>query len=238
MQAVKSFVTERRFFPDPEMTLPDGLVMVGGDLSVENLLEAYSFGIFPWPQEGLPTLWFSPEQRGILDFKDLHWSRSFLKFKKSTSWTIKVNHNFREVVRACAQAPRPGQEGTWITPAIEKSYFAFHKAGYAHSIECWDESDELVGGLYGVYVGGLFAGESMFYKRDNASKLCLWWLTEQLGAQGFTWMDTQMVTDSLRPIGGKYITRKQFQKRIAALKIAPIPQLQIRNWTNDKATSS
>ena len=223
---MKSFAEERRFFPDPQMTLADGLIMVGGELSLENLLEAYSFGIFPWPQPGLPTLWFSPEQRGILDFKDLHWSRSFLKFKRSTNWRITVNEDFPAVIRQCAQIPRPGQEGTWITPDIEKSYIDFHRAGYAHSIECRSEG-ELIGGLYGVYVGNVFAGESMFYRRDNASKLCLWWLIEQLKGRGHTWMDAQMVSESLRPLGGKYIPRKQFLQRLAAAHKQPFQPFKI-----------
>ncbi|MGE0762673.1 MAG: leucyl/phenylalanyl-tRNA--protein transferase [Bdellovibrionales bacterium] len=218
------FAPLRRFFPDPRLSLTDGLVMVGGALSLENLLEAYSFGIFPWPQEGLPVLWFSPERRGILEFKSLHWSKSFQKFLRQTKWRITANQNFVEVIRACAQAPRPGQSGTWITPDIEKAYLEFHRAGYAHSIECWQQ-DQLVGGLYGVYVANLFAGESMFYRKDNASKYCLWWLVERLKAQGHQWMDTQMVTEGLKSLGGRYIPRAQFLRRLEEEKAKPFVPL-------------
>lgn len=211
------FAKERKIFPDPRNTLDDGLVMVGGPLTDESLLEAYSFGIFPWPAPGYPLLWFSPPRRGVLDFKRMRIPRSFEKWRKKQTYVLKSNTAFAEVVKACMAQPRPGQDGTWITPEMMAAYIQFHKAGYAHSIECWREN-ELVGGLYGVYVAGVFAGESMFFREPNTSKLCLWWLTERLREQGHQWMDTQMVTSNLEQWGGTYISRDDFLKRLEAAK--------------------
>jgi leucyl/phenylalanyl-tRNA---protein transferase len=214
---VTGFTRERRYFPDPHYTLADGLVMVGGELNLETLLEAYSFGIFPWPHEDYPLLWFSPVQRGVLDFANLHWPRSFQKFLRQHAYRLTCNLAFADVMAACSQVPRPGQNGTWITPEISAAYLEFHRAGYAHSVECW-EGDVLVGGLYGVYVAGVFAGESMFFHKPNTSKLCLWWLIERLRDQGHSWMDTQMVTENLKTLGGCYIKRDEFLERLEVAK--------------------
>lgn len=216
---MKDFVEERVNFPDPALAGRDGLVMVGGALTAKSLLEAYSFGIFPWPQEGLPVLWFCPAKRGILDFADFHVARSFKKFLKETKFRLTWNQEFATVIQECAKAPRPGQQGTWITPEIERAYVELHQAGYAHSLECWD-GDELVGGLYGTFVAGVFSGESMFYLKPNASKFCLWHLCEELKRQELKWMDTQMVTPHLKAWGGKYITRKEFLMRLEKSKMA------------------
>jgi len=219
---VKLYSERRHFFPDPRSTLADGLVMVGGSLSVERLLEAYSFGIFPWPQDDLPVLWFSPEWRGVLDFKDLHVSQSFLKLWRKKKFKITVNKSFETVIRSCRIQRRPGQLGTWITPEMERAYIDFHRAGYAHSVECWLDG-MLVGGVYGVYVGGVFSGESMFYTVSNASKVALYALIEKLKSEGHSWMDIQMVSDGLKSWGGKYIHRDQFLQRLNQAKVSKRP---------------
>lgn len=213
----KLFAQDRVRFPDPELTLEDGLVDVGDNLSVESLLEAYSFGIFPWPQDGVPTLWFSPPERGILDFANYRISTKFKKFLKKSCWSVRWNTNFSKVLEHCQKASRPGQEGTWITQKIFNAYIEFHEAGYAHSIECY-EKDELVGGLYGVYVGGVFCGESMFFLKSSASKFCLHYLVESLQGQGMQWMDIQMVTPYLESVGAQYISRVDFLKRLEESK--------------------
>lgn len=205
---------KRKFsFPDPRLSLPDGLLCIGGNLEVTTLVEAYSRGIFPWPQEGYPLLWFSPPRRGIIEFKDFHIARSLRKFLKKSTWQVTVNRAFAQVISACAEQPRQGQAGTWILPPMQAAYETLHAQGYAHSVEVWDET-RLIGGLYGVYTGGVFAGESMFHHQPNASKQALIFLVERLRAQGFTWMDTQMVTPSLQAFGGKYIERDEFLQRL------------------------
>lgn len=201
-------------FPPPEMALAEGILDVSDDLSTQRLLEAYSFGIFPWPHQDLPTLWYCPEERGILEFKDFHVPKSLRKFLAKSRWTYSFDRAFDQVARACAEQPRPGQQGTWITKKLLRAYREFHKAGYAHSLEVWD-GDELIGGLYGVYVGGLFCGESMFHRRPNASKCALVKLIEFLSSQGLTWMDIQMVTPVLAALGGRYISREEFLGRLA-----------------------
>lgn len=213
------FAKRRKHFPDPAGATMDGIVAMGDELSVETLFEAYSFGIFPWPHPDLPCLWFCPDDRGVLDFKDLHVSRSLEKFIRKTDYEITFNQAFSTVMAACAKVPRPNQSGTWITPEIERVYGEFHKLGYAHSVECWaHEEKELVGGLYGVFVGGVFSGESMFFKKSNASKLCLIRLVEQLQQNGLTWMDIQMVTNVTSQLGGKYIAKSEFLERVKAAK--------------------
>lgn len=207
-------------FPDPRLAGEDGLLCVGGDLRVETLVQAYWNGIFPWPQEGVPLLWFSPAKRGILDFSDLHWPRRFLRELKDDSYRITFDTAFERVIHECAAIPRTHESGTWILPPIEGAYSRFHQAGYAHSVECW-QGDELVGGLYGVYVGGVFSGESMFYKVKGASKRCLYALIEKLTAAGLRWMDIQMVTPVLQTFGGKYVSRDEFLSRVARAKVNP-----------------
>ncbi len=187
------------------------------DLRVERLLEAYSFGIFPWPHGDLPTLWFSPEARGVLDFSDFHVPRSLLKLMRRHCFKFSFNRAFAEVIESCATAARPGQQGSWITPKMARAYLEFHRAGYAHSLEVWDDSN-LIGGIYGVYVAGVFCGESMFFRRANASKLALVRLVEFLRGHGLNWIDTQMVTPVLEQFGGKHISRRSFLGRLEKAK--------------------
>lgn len=210
------FAEELISFPDPHLAL-EGIVDLSDDLSVERLFEAYSFGIFPWPHENYPTLWFCPTERGVVDFKDFKIPASMKKFMRKTDFTVTMNQDFDGVISECARQARPGQKGTWINSKILRAYRDFHRAGYAHSVEVWSKG-ELVGGIYGVYVGGLFCGESMFFKKSNASKFALVKLVEFLRERGMTWMDVQMVTPLVEMFGGRYITRAQFLRRLEAAK--------------------
>lgn len=200
---------KRRFFSDPRLALEDGLVAISDELSIEILKEAYGLGIFPWPHEESPILWFSPDPRGILYFKDIHISKSFKKFIKKCNWEIRWNTAFDKVIDECAKMPRKGQSGTWITEHLRDHYKKFHRSGYAHSVEVWEEG-VLIGGTYGVYISGCFSGESMFYHKSQASKIALLALTIELQNIGLKWMDIQMVTPNLDNFGGKYISRTQF----------------------------
>lgn len=211
------FKEKREFFPNPKNALIDGLIAVDDTLTVDRLLEAYSFGIFPWPQEELPILWFCPPERGILEFSDYEVSRKFQKFLKKHPFEIKFNSDFEQVINNCRKSHRPGQQGTWITEKIFNAYLKFHEAGYAHSIEAW-QGKELVGGLYGVYVAGVFCGESMFYKIDNASKVCLDATIQVLKGNGQSWMDVQMVTPYLESVGAHYISRNHFLQKLEEQK--------------------
>jgi leucyl/phenylalanyl-tRNA--protein transferase len=214
---MKLFASELKTFPDPRLTMDEGIVDLSDDLRVERLLEAYSFGIFPWPHQDLPTLWYCPEKRGVLDFADLHMPHSFQKWLKKTSFRHTFNTCFETVIESCARLKRQNQTGTWITGKLLRAYKEFHKKGYAHSLEVWDGGD-LVGGLYGVYVGGVFCGESMFHRRPNASKFALAQLVEFLSRQGLSWIDIQMVTPLLQQFGGKYIDREDFLARLEKSK--------------------
>ena len=201
-------------FPNPEtQSSEEGLVCVGGELTVQTLLSAYVQGIFPWPQKGYPMLWFSPPERGVIDLKEFHISKSLRKDFKKCDFQFSMNQKFDAVIRACEEQTRPGQDGTWITPEVRKAYTEFHQAGFAYSVECW-EKDELVGGLYGVLIDQFCSAESMFYKRSNASKYCILYLIEFLRENNIEWLDIQMVTPVTESFGGKYITRKEFMQRL------------------------
>lgn len=203
-------------FPDPwtTETLED-VIAVGGELNTENLINAYSLGIFPWPHKGYPLLWFCPDQRGIIEFADLHISRSLLKWirKNESELEIKINVNFKEVIKNCRLQKRPDQNGSWINLKIEKSYFELSNLNKAISIECYKKS-ELVAGIYGVQSEKYFSCESMFYKIDNGSKYVFIKLVEYLKQHGQSWMDLQMITDVSQAFGGKYIPKKAFLKKI------------------------
>jgi leucyl/phenylalanyl-tRNA---protein transferase len=199
-------------FPDPRVTETiEDIILVGGVMTVENLIESYSLGIFPWPHEGCPLLWFSPEQRGIIDFKDLHISTSLKKWikKNESEISVTVSENFSEVVKQCRKQKRPGQKGSWINGAIEKNYSELQKQGGALSIECWMD-DQMISGIYGVKSKTYFSCESMFFLKPNASKFAFVQLVEHLKTLGFSWMDLQMVTDVSGSFGGKYISRDSF----------------------------
>ena len=197
-------------FPPVDSATEDGLVAIGGDLEVDTLIEAYKHGIFPWPISlDFPLAWFSPDPRGIILFENLHVSKSFEKFYKKTNLQVSFNQAFKEVVRNCAVMLRKDQPSTWITPDIISGYQKLFEAGLAYSVEVWNEK-KLVGGLYGVAMGEFVSGESMFMLEDNASKMALYGLTQQLKKKGIKWLDTQMVTPVVEQFGGQYIERDEF----------------------------
>lgn len=200
-------------FPDPLGVDESGIVAVGGDLSVETLCDAYYHGIFPWPHEGYPLLWFAPIERGVLEFKKLHISKSlqklFNKSDKNKTYAFTHNKAFKEVVENCALLPRKNQKGTWINNDIKKSYYKFHKAGFAHSFELWEGKD-LIAGMYGVYIKNVFSGESIFGLKANVSKICFIKVIEQLKLKNVEWMDVQMITEFTKSMGAELISNKEF----------------------------
>lgn len=216
-------------FPPVEMADEDGLVAVGGDLEIDTLLEAYTHGIFPWPisvfpeNADLPNTWFSPNPRGVIDFKNIHVSKSFIKFLKKSPYQVTFNMNFSEVINQCAEIRRKNQPGTWITPEIIHAYKNLFNAGYAYSVEVRRNS-LIVGGLYGVIIGNFVSGESMFTHENNASKQGLYSLIVHLREKGIYWLDTQMVTEVVKQFGGSYIPRPEFIKR-----------LQLIDWTRNRS---
>ena len=200
-------------FPDPRYSRSD-IVAVGGDLRVETLRDAYRHGIFPWPHEGIPLPWFSPRRRAVIFFEKMHVGRSTRKATKASPYTFTIDRAFSEVIKQCARAPRPGQDGTWIEPFIIDAYVGLHSAGDAHSIEVWQDK-ELVGGLYGVDSGGVFTGESMFHRRRNSSKLALIFLIDHLRSRGSTWLDCQVMTPHMEALGAREIARARFLDMLA-----------------------
>jgi leucyl/phenylalanyl-tRNA---protein transferase len=202
-------------FPEVRGSDFGDIVAVGGSLHPDNLLAAYRRGIFPWPIEGWPLTWFCPRERAVLDFQNLHVPRSLARERRRTNLRFTIDADFARVVRGCALADRPEQEGTWITRGIYENYCALHRAGHAHSVEAW-EGDALVGGIYGVDAGGAFGGESMFYLRPNASKLALLRLVEHLAARGLAWLDIQVMTPHMQALGAKLVGRDEFLDRLGA----------------------
>jgi len=198
------------WFPDPALADADGLVAVGGDLSMPRLLAAYRRGIFPWTVN--PITWWSPDPRAIFELDGFHVPRSLAKLIRKGVFEITANRAFRKVMEGCA-APAPGRRQTWITPEFITAYVRLHKAGHAHSVECW-QGGELVGGIYGVAIGGFFAGESMFHRAANASKVALYRLVQRLRERRFTLFDIQMVTPVTRQLGADEIPRTEYLKRL------------------------
>jgi len=197
-------------FPDVELALrdPEGLLALGGDLSVPRLLHAYRLGIFPWFGPRQPILWWSPDPRLVLYPRDLHISRSLAKTLRRGRFHVTLDRDFRAVIAQCG-APRRGQTGTWITPEMQSAYTDLHAAGYAHSAECWQD-DELAGGLYGVAIGRIFFGESMFARVPDASKVAFVQLVRQLQRQEFRLIDCQVHTPHLASLGAVSIPRREF----------------------------
>lgn len=186
------------------------IIAFGGEMSVENLRRAYRNGIFPWHIGGLPLPWFCPEQRAILEFDELHIPKSLRKEFGKTGFAFTIDKAFHAVIEQCAKAKRRHETGTWITRRFIESYTRLFEAGDAHSVEVWDESGNLVGGLYGVDMGGVFGGESMFHLRSNASKFALLHLIEHLERRGATWIDIQVMTPHFKVLGAKEIGRNEF----------------------------
>jgi leucyl/phenylalanyl-tRNA--protein transferase len=202
-------------FPDPRESHSSGLLAVGGDLSCERLLLAYSLGIFPWYSEGEPILWHSPDPRAVLVPRSLHVPRSLAKALRRGRYDVRLDSAFEEVVRRCAEVPRPGQAGTWITGEMQRAYGELCRRGYAHSAEAWEEG-ELVGGLYGVSLGGTFFGESMFAAQPDASKVAFATLVAQLVRWDFDLIDCQQQTSHLTRFGAEAWPRGRFLSALAS----------------------
>jgi leucyl/phenylalanyl-tRNA---protein transferase len=209
------------YFPPVEQASPDGLLAVGGDLRPDRLLEAYRQGIFPWYDEDQPLLWWSPDPRTVLFPDRLHVPRSLEKILRRDPFTVTFDQRFQDVMRHCA-GPRPQypEGGTWITPAMIEAYTRLHALGYAHSVEAWRE-DLLVGGLYGIALGGAFFAESMFTRVDNASKVALASLVRQLHAWDFHLIDCQQSSPHVLRFGALDIPRRTFMERLRVAVTMP-----------------
>jgi leucyl/phenylalanyl-tRNA--protein transferase len=196
-------------FPDPALAEEDGLLAIGGDLSIERLLIAYSNGIFPWFSEGGPILWYSPHQRCVIYPDQIKISKSMKKILKDEVFKITFNQAFADVIMNCATTERKGQDGTWITNEMQQAYINLHQQGYAHSVEVWLE-DKLVGGLYGLKVNRVFCGESMFSHVSNASKAALIFLSKM----NIDLIDCQLPNDHLLSLGAEMITRELYMETL------------------------
>ena len=221
----------KAIFPDVELALtePDGLLAVGGDLSVERLIAAYQQGIFPWYSEGQPILWWSPDPRMVLEPKDIKVSRSLSKTIRKQEFKITFDQNFREVITACSESRLEKgmvQDETWILDEMIEAYIKLHEQGYAHSVECW-QNEKLVGGLYGIAIGKVFFGESMFSRVSDASKIAFVSLAKQLEKWDFKLIDCQVYTSHLESLGASMISRQQF---ISLLKENTIHSFENKKW--------
>jgi leucyl/phenylalanyl-tRNA--protein transferase len=197
---------DRLLFPDTTLAEEDGLLAVGGDLSTERLLLAYQNGIFPWYNDDTPILWYSPHERFVLFPDELKISKSMQQVLRSSRFRVTFDQWFEKVIDACSQVPREGQDGTWITDDMKNAYIHMHRQGYAHSVEVW-ENDQLVGGLYGVNVGSVFCGESMFSLVSNASKIAL---ISLCNSGNYSLIDCQVHTEHLESMGARMISRKEY----------------------------
>lgn len=223
--------------PDTRRALPPGsdapgLLAAGGELSPQRLTEAYSKGVFPWYSEGQPVLWWSPDPRMVLLVDEFQLKRSLrktlAKFIRTSGCGIRIDHDFRRVIRACADTPRDGQDGTWIVPAMVEAYARWHRLGAVHSVEAWIDG-ELAGGLYGVSLGRMFFGESMFSHRTDASKIALAALVCFCREHGIGMIDCQQRTGHLASLGGRELPRAEFERRLSlALGERPVSE-----WTYD-----
>jgi leucyl/phenylalanyl-tRNA--protein transferase len=207
-----AILDQRLRFPDPRRANSEGLVAIGGDFSVERLLLAYRSGIFPWTAD--PITWWSPDPRAIFEMDRVHISRSLARVLRQDSFQISRDRAFRQVMEGCAE-PRPGRGQTWVTREFLDGYTRLHESGHAHSLECWQENT-LVGGIYGIAIGGFFAGESMFHRVSNASKVAVCRLIEHLRERGFTLFDIQMLTPITTQLGGITIPRAEYLGRLAS----------------------
>ena len=216
-------------FPPVETALknPNGLLCAGADLSVERLLDAYRHGVFPWFSGDEPILWWSPDPRMVLRCDELKVSRSLAKSVRNKGFELKIDSAFSRVTKACA-GPRKGEAGTWLGKDMQAAYLALHRAGHAHSFETW-QGETLVGGLYGIAIGRMFYGESMFSRATDASKVALVGLVATLRERGFPLIDCQQKTPLLASLGACEIPRRQFSRRVAALVNYPEPS---GKWTS------
>ncbi len=230
-------LTDDMIFPPPEGASREGVVAVGGDAKPERLLLAYGLGIFPWPSEGMPLMWFSPNPRFVLVPKDAHVGRTLRKRVKRGDFEVRFDTAFRAVIDACAESPRPGQDGTWITKALIEGYCALHERGFAHSIEAWRDG-KLVGGLYGVSLGRAFFGESMFARESDASKVAFAVLLGHLVHWNFHFVDCQVRTEHLERFGAEDWPRTRF---LRLLRHALTFETRVGAWktelTHDEAVA-
>jgi len=205
-----TFLTDEIVFPDTHWASDEGILAIGGDLAIPRLLLAYQKGIFPWYNEGSEILWWSPNPRFVLFTEELKVSKSMKQIMRSGKFKVTYDTCFKEVINQCKSVARNGQDGTWITKEMESAYTKLHEKGYAHSVEVW-ENEDLVGGLYGVALGKVFYGESMFAKVSNASKFGFINLVESLKQKGFKMIDSQDYTAHLESLGAREIPRNQFE---------------------------
>lgn len=215
-------IPQAHVFPDPRLADDDGLLGVGGDLNPRRVALAYQLGIFPWYSEGLPILWWSPDPRMVLVPTDLHVGRSLEKRIRNGPYTITADRAFEEVIHRCAEVPRPGQSGTWITADMLDSYCELHASGLAHSVEAWKDGS-LVGGVYGVCAGAVFCGESMFALEPDASKVAFVALVRSLTRWGCPLIDCQVRTEHLVRFGAKEVSRDSFLEQLANGRSGQLP---------------
>lgn len=200
---------DEHVFPSPEEADQDGLLAIGGDLDIKRIIVAYASGIYPWYSEGQPILWWSPDPRMVLSPTDFKRTKNLGRLVKSAKFSVRFDTNFNAVINHCKDIPRSGQEGTWITNKMIEAYTELFSLGFCHSVETYIE-DKLVGGLYGISLGGVFFGESMFHLETDASKVALWHLVDKLKAWGFDFIDVQQETAHLKRMGAKPIDRRKF----------------------------
>jgi leucyl/phenylalanyl-tRNA--protein transferase len=205
-------------FPPGESALrqPDGLLALGGDLSIPRLLNAYRHGIFPWYSEGQPILWWCPDPRTVFRTGGFRLSSRFRRTLRQSPWVVRADTAFEAVIDSCARIPRNGQDGTWITPEMRNAYVTLHRLGHAHSIEVWD-GDHLAGGLYGVSIGHMFFGESMFSSESGGSKVALGGLVHRMRQWGWPLIDAQVENPHLMSLGARLIRRDRFLEQVALL---------------------
>ncbi|MFL6375635.1 MAG: leucyl/phenylalanyl-tRNA--protein transferase [Pyrinomonadaceae bacterium] len=186
------------------------VVAFGVPLTADTAREAYRKGIFPWHTDGVPLPWHCPARRAVLIFDEIKVPRSLAKIRRKGEFTFTIDGDFAQVMRHCSSTSRPGQKGTWITAQFEEVYNELHREGMAHSVEAWNPNGELAGGLYGIDAGGVFCGESMFYREPNASKLALLYLIDLLRERGATFLDAQVMTPHMQAFGAKLVSRAKF----------------------------
>ena len=203
-------------FPDVASAGPDGILAIGGDLQPERLILAYRSGIFPWYNQGEPIIWYSPNERMVLFPEDLKISKTMRQLMRKNEFELTWNTAFEQVIKACQKSPRKDQDGTWITTDMMKAYIKLHELGYAKSIEVWKDK-ELVGGLYGIDLGHVFCGESMFSKTSNTSKLAFIHLVQSLAKKNYKLIDCQVYNPHLESLGAKEISRQEFMGYLSEL---------------------
>jgi len=200
-------------FPSPQSATEEGIVAVGGDLNPLRILEAYKNGIFPWFNDDENLMWWSPDPRMILFPEKIKISKSFKSFLKKKEYRVSFNENFEDVIESCSNIKRVNQKGTWITNGLKQSFIELHLMGYAHSVEVW-QNGVIVGGLYGLDLGNIFCGESMFSIKSNASKVGLYFLCQELKQNNYRFIDCQVPSQHLRSLGAEEISRDNFLKKL------------------------